>query len=295
MEIEINEVVIKPVKSMKYLGIYFDSQMNYGTHIRKTVAKADGATANLSRIMPNIGGANTNKRKMLSGVTHSILLYGAPLWSGMVEQIPAYQNLLNKSQRKVLLRVVSSYRTVSVEALQVITRTLPIDLMAKERRILYESGQGMTQDGRSTVRVEMIKEWQSRWDSITNKAQWTKQLIPRLEPWVNCKYAETNYQLTQFMSEHGSFRTYTHRIKKVQENRCIYCGTEDTAEHTICECPRWNEIRKKIGNTNLSATNIIKKMLASPASYRKIYDLIKEVMIYKEQEERAREKGEFIF
>lgn len=74
INIKIADVVIRPTKCIKYLGIHFDSQMNFGTHVKATAAKADRATAKISRIMPNIGGPSTSKRKVLSGVTHSILL-----------------------------------------------------------------------------------------------------------------------------------------------------------------------------------------------------------------------------
>lgn len=31
--------------------------------------------------MPNIGGPKENKRRLYSAVTHSILLYAAPVWA----------------------------------------------------------------------------------------------------------------------------------------------------------------------------------------------------------------------
>lgn len=268
--------------------------MNYGAHVRACSAKADGATAKLSRLMPNIEGASTNKRKVLCGVTHSILLYGSPVWSGMVEKIPAYQNLLLRSQRKALLRVAWSYKTVSAEALQTITRTLPIDLMAKERRLLHISGQG--QDPQ--VRSDMLKEWQNRWSSLTAKAQWTKGLIPTLEAWINCSHCETDFHLTQFFTGHGPFRAFTYRINETQDDKCLYCGMEDTAEHTVLKCPRWqqarNEAEKGVGAI-LEVGNIVSHMTKSRSGYEKISKFIRTVMKTKEAEERAKEKGEYIF
>lgn len=38
--------------------------------------------------------------------------------------------------------MASAYRIVSAKALQVITGTMPIDLLVEERRILFKTGQG---------------------------------------------------------------------------------------------------------------------------------------------------------
>jgi hypothetical protein len=35
----------------------------------------------LSRLMLNVGGLKINRRKLLNEVVHSILLYGAPVWT----------------------------------------------------------------------------------------------------------------------------------------------------------------------------------------------------------------------
>ncbi|XP_033214059.1 uncharacterized protein LOC117171115 [Belonocnema kinseyi] len=44
----------------------------------------------LSRLMPNIAGPRSCKRKILMNVTHSIMLYGAEVWAGALkEQYPS--------------------------------------------------------------------------------------------------------------------------------------------------------------------------------------------------------------
>lgn len=45
-----------------------------------------------------------------------------------------YREIFTRVQRKALLRVSCAYRTVSAEALNVITSIMPIDLLAPERR-----------------------------------------------------------------------------------------------------------------------------------------------------------------
>lgn len=291
-------VQIVPSKSLKYLGIHFDVQMNFGVHVRETAVKADKAMARLGRIMPNIGGASSPKRALLYGVMESILLYGAPVWSGMVERIPAYRAILIKSQRRGLMRVVSSYRTVSAEALQVIAGIPTIDLLAKERRLLYESGQGHLPQIKKEEREKTIEEWQSRWNSLEDKAQWTKALIPNLREWVHCKHRSVSFHLTQFLSGHGAFRKFTYKIKKTRDDKCLYCGSEDSPEHTIFICPRWQTLRRELHDdigTSLSTQNIIGMMITNEERYWRIRKYVEQVMSYKEIEERAKERGEIIF
>lgn len=45
----------------------------------KVTAKARKKVASLGGIMPNIKGHSSNKRAILSGAIHNILLYGAPV------------------------------------------------------------------------------------------------------------------------------------------------------------------------------------------------------------------------
>lgn len=66
-------------RCIKYLGLHIDSKWNFTEHVRIVAAKASNVVQKLSRIMPNISAARPTKRKMLSAVAHSILLYGSPV------------------------------------------------------------------------------------------------------------------------------------------------------------------------------------------------------------------------
>lgn len=248
--------------------------------------------------MHNIGGPESDKRRVLYGAAQSILLYGAPVWYKMVERIPAYKEILAKSQRRGLIRVATSYRTVSGEALQVITGTPPIDLLAKERMILHENGQGLSQQARKTVREETIGVWQARWDDLEHKAQWTKRLIPIIKKWLDCKHRTIDFRVTQVLTGHGSFKEFTKKIKKSPNNECLYCGTPDTVEDTIFECPRWRIPREKADtklNTKLNTNNMVDQMILTRTRYETIRKFLNTVMEIKEEEERAKERGELIF
>lgn len=72
--------------SLKYLGLQLDSKWSFTAHAKTVAAKAGKVAQNLARIMPNISAVKSQKRKILSNVVHSILLYGAPIWAQDMSQ-----------------------------------------------------------------------------------------------------------------------------------------------------------------------------------------------------------------
>lgn len=67
---------------------------------------------------------------------------------------------------------------------------------------------------------------------------------------------------TQFLLEHGSFRVYTKRIGRTEDD--VYSVECDTVLHAVFECARWNEERQQFDTDlglTLSAGNIVQFML----------------------------------
>lgn len=76
---KIEEVVILPKKTVKYLGVVTDRIKAFGGHIQKSCENAEKTVVVLSRLMPKVGGHVTGKRAVMTGVVNSILLYAAPI------------------------------------------------------------------------------------------------------------------------------------------------------------------------------------------------------------------------
>lgn len=180
----------------------------------------------------------------------STVLYGAPIWHAAI-YVEKYKNLLIRLQRKMLIRVASAYRTVSAEALQMITGVISIDLMVRERREIYEGARGEVGVVHVRARDEIMDRWQARWTDNLETGQWTKALIPDLSPWIKCGFHRLDYPLTQFLTAHGSFRKYTFRIQKVANELCIYCNEIDSPEQGSPNYgPRAPPIRPAVAGTN---------------------------------------------
>ena len=94
-------------------------------------------TASLSRMMANIGGPRPSVRRLLLRTAESIMLYGAEIWADAM-RYEKYRKRLSAVQRRGALRVTSSYRTVSEPAVLVMAGVIPVDLLARGRKFIYE-------------------------------------------------------------------------------------------------------------------------------------------------------------
>ncbi|KAK9881045.1 hypothetical protein WA026_015447 [Henosepilachna vigintioctopunctata] len=160
---------------------------------------------------------------------------------------------------------------------------------------LYTVGNGRLPGVRWMARRRTIRDWQERWDRIEDKAQWTKRLIPDIGGWVDCKFRTTNYYFTEFLTGHGSYFTYTCRIKKTRTDLCGECEVPDSPEHTIFSCKRWSNERKaawkKLGRV-VNADTLLGEMMKTREKWRAGYEYIVDIMKRKEVEDRMRQQEE---
>lgn len=281
-------VGIYPKKSVVYLGITMGQGGSFDEHFKKSTLKAEEKAAQLLRITANVRGPGFRKKLMLYSVIQSVLLYGAPIWYKSLKKKKNVRKL-TRTQRTFTIRVASAYRTVSAEALQVITGIPPIEMLAEERRVLYCSPMGSTQSVKDKVREETIQKWQESWENNTQKAQWTKTLIPHLDRWIKCKHRGSNYYLTQALTGHGCFKTYTKRIGKTDNDSCMYCSEVDTADHTLFVCTKWANEREQTNRhlgQRLSKQNMIETMIKDQKSRDVVEKYVRQVMQGKEMVER---------
>lgn len=288
MDIQVLNTVVGTSNSIKYLGMHFDKDMRMKSHIIETAKKAGEATKNLSRLMPNIGGPASKKRKVLNAVVNSILLYAAPVWAKVIK-MDHYKHQLERVQRQMALRISSAYRTVSLAAVQVLAGTTPIDLLVRERALLYEKGK----EEKANIQEETLRLWQERWE-VSTKGEWTRRLIPDIERWVGRDHGDLDFHLTQILSGHGCFEAYLYRIGKRTSATCLFCGEEeDTAEHTFFVCSKWEgeraQTRSVIGQ-DINPENLTTIMLVGEENFKAIKILANKIMRAKEGKEKEDEE-----
>ncbi|OFC59617.1 hypothetical protein BBW68_15035 [Candidatus Erwinia dacicola] len=151
---------------MNYLGIRLDPRLTFWVQIQHAAGKAAKITSQLSRLMANIGGPSQEKRKLLMSTTISVLLYGAEIWADVLKK-ENRRKVLARVYRTAALRVASAYRTVSGDAILVISGNAPIDLLAYERKKLWELKK-MSEYNKSAfdqIKKDTISAWQRRWEN----------------------------------------------------------------------------------------------------------------------------------
>ncbi|GBP78993.1 hypothetical protein EVAR_58136_1 [Eumeta japonica] len=93
--------------------------------------------------MPNVGGSKQARRLLLSSVVTSVLTYGISFWADALDTQESLRKAGPVYQRSAL-RVASVFRTISEKAVCVIFGTLPLKVLAEERRTLYQQRKSTT-------------------------------------------------------------------------------------------------------------------------------------------------------
>ena len=109
--------------------------------------------------------------------------------------------------------IASAYHTVSLAAIQVVASVIPIDLLALERKYIYDSVDEC-EVAFTRARSDPMNAWQDRWKK-GQTGRWTYRLIPDLRAWTERQHREVDYYLTQFLTGHGYFRGLLKEWKKV--------------------------------------------------------------------------------
>jgi hypothetical protein len=173
------------------------------SHISYVCEKAQKTAKALSTLLPNIKGPGDKKRVVLTMAVQSIVLYAAPVWTNE-EGTQRHKVDLLKAQRIMALRVCRAYRTASTDAVLVLAGLVPLNLMAEERKRLFELSASLNEDERRRERSVTMGKWQEGWDS-SQRGRWTYQLVPRLSVWLERGHGEVSFRMAQCMTGHGVF------------------------------------------------------------------------------------------
>lgn len=278
--IRLNGADVPITKTMKYLGLTIDENLLFREHMQEAALKRQRVLTSLKRLMPNIGGPTEPRRRLLVSVVQSVMLYGAPIWATSLEYSKASRGELLKVQRQAALRSICGYRTISYDATYILASTPPIDLIAMERRKLFQIRRGLTRKTVQEARDDTMVKWLQRIEDA-KKGEWTRTLIRDVRGWVTRRHGSMDFHLTQVLSGHGCFSYYTHGIGKKADPTCRHCpSTPDDAHHTLVECRAWTtereELEAEIGQ--LDVGTLIGKMLSNTQAWEAVSVYAKRTM-----------------
>ena len=237
--------------SIRYLEVMIDSRLNFKAQVEHASAKTATVGRTLSRLIPNVGGLKQKRRALLTLVTTSVMTYGIAIWADVLAIQESYKNVASAHGISAL-RTASAFRTISREAADVIAGLMPIQVLAQERKRIYQ-------------RRKTAKKKRGRDQSLRT----TKQHSTMAENlgWIKRQHGEVNYYLSHMLSDHGCFRAYLYKFKQEESPECSTCvGILENAEHMLFTCPRFREQRQNLETAvdlKIASDNLTEAMLAS--------------------------------
>lgn len=176
--------------------------------------------------------------------------YAASVWAHRIEQSIGLATILNRAQRPVILSAIGAYRTAPTSALQVLARSLPLDLEVRKCSDLYgrRRALAMHQPSRTLddIDAKIVDEWQARWDTaVTGRV--TYEFIPCVRWALAQRWFFPTHFSAQLLTGHGAFQAYLHRFGISGDASCD-CD-EDSAEdswHVLLQCPMHADLRSRL-------------------------------------------------
>lgn len=265
--IRIGSGTIRMKKEVKYLGVAFGPRLNVTPHINAITTKAKNTFHSLARIASKNWGLNYQTLSTLyKCIFIPVITYAAAAWQDKANT--HHIRKLIQAQRLALLKVAKAYRTVSTEALQVITGQIPIDLKILERGATFQIRNGIQVDipgwnfkfnpsqNNSELEIataiEDVKErsmdlWQRNWDS-SQKGRITHEFLPDVRERITAIHIKPDHHTTQLLTGHGRFKHRLSALGLSETDRCS-CGGLDTPKHVLLECRRLNVARTELANS----------------------------------------------
>ncbi len=127
--IQMNDMEIHPTENVKLLGVVFDRHLKWRAHVQRAVKRATSANLAIGRLRQL---RPAQMRQLYQACVVPRMDYASTVWHNPAKnkwQITA----LNTVQRPAMIKIISAFRTVATQALEVETFLLPTHLRLAQR------------------------------------------------------------------------------------------------------------------------------------------------------------------
>ncbi|XP_025261901.1 uncharacterized protein LOC112637121 [Camponotus floridanus] len=303
--ITVEGVRIEVRSSMKYLGLHLDCHWCFREHFIRLAPRIKAAINSFGSLLPNIGGPRDRVRRLYMGVVGSMILYGAPVWSGTIMASRSCLAIMQGMQRRLAIRITRGYRTTPTEAALVVSGSIPWDLLAEAYAAMYGWRTTLRQRGvtptprmkeaaRNQFRQLALEKWKERLAHVRVGLRAVGAIRPVLEDWVDRRPKGLPFRTVQVLTGHDCVGEYLYeKARREPTAKCHHCAeVRDTAQHTLQDCPAWDVqrrvLRAAVGD-DLSLPAIVEKMVGSEDAWDAMVSFCEEVISQKEAAERVRE------
>ena len=174
----LNNKAIPQVQKLKYLGINFDYKLTFRDHINYIAEKCTKLIYVLAKSAKITWGLGHEAlRTIYVGGILPLLLYGAPVWIKAMGK-EKYKKKLSRVQRLINIKMAKAYRTVSSEALCVITGMTPINLKIEQAAEFYLHTRGQLKDTAQFDNNKEARFWQHPAEMVIRTAEGTRDDSP---------------------------------------------------------------------------------------------------------------------
>jgi len=112
----------------KHLGIIIDAKLSWNSHIDYILTKSDKLIKSLIGLGKQKYGINPKAMEIIDkGAVLPIISYGVQVWGDAITRKTIVKKL-SRLQRRYAIRMIRGYRTISVDAANVLANFVPIDL-----------------------------------------------------------------------------------------------------------------------------------------------------------------------
>jgi hypothetical protein len=159
LEVYLNNKHLRQVKTTKYLCVIIDNKLTFREHITHVTEKCRKIISALSKSAKlNWGLSHKALKALCTEGIQPHLLYGAPVWAEILEKT-SYRIKLTRVQRLINIKIAKAYRTVSNEALCIITGLTPIHIKIQETADLYKIVKGKRYKNLPTDHDKLPRQW----------------------------------------------------------------------------------------------------------------------------------------
>lgn len=183
------------------------------------------------------------------------------------------QNQKPKTNKHLIYEIQTLIKTLTIQNHKIILHWIPAhkgikgneiaDLAAKKAHntmnpmnIPHDTGNIIKE-----IKTSSQKNWENDLNNIlTTKDYLIKNNQP--QPWTRSKNRKLDVCLTRILTKHTRLKQHLHRLKLENDPTCRWCRQEEeTTEHLILQCPRFNSYRTylldalrkaKINNPNIN-------------------------------------------
>ena len=91
------------------------------------------------------------------------------------------------------------------------------------------------------IKRALLNQWQEEWNH-TEKGRRTYEIFPNIRQSLRLKHLQPSQGLTHYLTGHGPYGVYLHRIHSRITDLCDSCRVCDSPEHALFECDRSREL-----------------------------------------------------